>query len=78
MLCPFKFDSPIRKKESDDTYRLQIKFTHQEMADLTGLSRVTVSNILSSMTCKGIIEKQDGYLIIKNLDAMLQYLLEKE
>lgn len=66
------------KKESDDTYRLQIKFTHQEMADLTGLSRVTVSNILSSMTCKGIIEKQDGYLIIKNLDAMLQYLLEKE
>lgn len=66
------------KKESDDTYRLRIKFTHQEMADLTGLSRVTVSNILSSMTCKGIIEKKDGYLIVKNLDSVLQYLLEKE
>ena len=56
------------KKNEDGTYRLNIKFTHQEMAHLTGLSRVSVSNILLDLTAEGIIEKHEGYLIIKNLD----------
>ncbi len=64
------------KPEADGSYQLSIKFTHQEMADLTGLSRVTVSNILSALTAEGILGKQDGFLIIKNLNAVHQYLME--
>ena len=58
-------------------YKLNIKFTHQEMADLTGLSRVSVSNIMLEMTADGFIEKDtDGYLIVKRLDRLGQLLTE--
>ena len=58
----------------DGTYKLNIKFTHQEMAHLTGLSRVSVSNILLDLTADGIIEKQEGYLIIKNIDFLKSFI----
>lgn len=56
-------------------YRLNIKFTHQEMAYQTGLSRVSISNIFLSLTNRGYIEKKNGYLIIKDMDALRDYLL---
>lgn len=59
-------------------YKLNIKFTHQEMGSLKGLSRVSVSNIISDLTSKGIIKKENGYLIIKDMDAILDYLKDKK
>lgn len=58
-------------------YRLSIKFTHQEMAYQTGLSRVSISNSFLSLTNAGYIEKENGYLIIKDLDALQRYLNEE-
>ncbi len=57
-----------------DGYKLDMKFTHQEMANLTGLSRVSVSNILSDLQSKGILKKMDGYLLIKEIDSIMTYL----
>lgn len=59
-------------------YRLNIKFTHQEMAHQTGLSRVCISNIFLSLTNKGYIEKKDGYLMIKDMNALRDYLMYEE
>lgn len=49
------------------TYKLNIKFTQQEMADLTGLSRVSVSQIMNYMVDNQIIKKSNGYLVINNI-----------
>ncbi|MFV0362122.1 MAG: Crp/Fnr family transcriptional regulator [Suipraeoptans sp.] len=56
-------------------YKLNIKFTHQEMAHLTGLSRVSVSNIFINLTKRGLIEKENGYLIIKDIHLLENYLI---
>ncbi|MHB1393042.1 MAG: Crp/Fnr family transcriptional regulator [Clostridia bacterium] len=55
-------------------YRLNIKFTHQEMANLIGLNRVTVTNIFISMTNKGILTKENGHYLIKNMDMLHNYI----
>ena len=47
-----------------------MKFTHQEMANLTGLNRVTVSNIMSSLTTMGLISKVDGYMVIEDVNKL--------
>lgn len=50
--------------------KLNMKFTHQEMANLTGLNRVTVSNIMSSLTTMGLISKVDGYMVIEDVNKL--------
>ena len=62
----------------DGSYKLNIKFTHQEMAYQTGLSRVSVSNIFLSLTNEGLIEKENGYLIVKDIQALKDYLIKDE
>jgi CRP/FNR family cyclic AMP-dependent transcriptional regulator len=52
------------------TYKLNIKFTQQEMADLTGLSRVSVSQIMNYMRENEIIKRSNGYLIITNIGKL--------
>lgn len=54
------------------TFRLNIKFTHQEMADLTGLSRVTVSNIMSDLVSSKCISKVNGFIIINDIDKLYE------
>lgn len=54
----------------DNTCKLSMKFTHQEMAHLTGLNRVTVSNIMSDLINKAIIHKTEGYVVIKDLEKL--------
>lgn len=50
--------------------KLTMKFTHQDIADVTGLSRVCVSNVISSLMKEGILKKQDGSYILRDLDAL--------
>lgn len=54
--------------------KINIKFTHQEMAHQAGLSRVSVSNIFLDLTNQGLITKEKGYLIIKDIHALQEYL----
>jgi len=63
-------------KTSEGYYKLGIKFTHQEMANLTGLSRVSVSNILLNLASEGIIDKDEGFVIIIDMNRLSNYLLE--
>lgn len=48
------------------------------MAYQTGLSRVSVSNIFLSLTNEGLIEKENGYLIVKDIQALKDYLIKDE
>lgn len=50
--------------------KLTMKFTHQDIADVTGLSRVCVSNVLSALMKEGILDKQEGSYILKNQAAL--------
>lgn len=59
-------------------YKLNMKFTHQEMGSLTGISRVSVSNIISDLTSQGILKKENGYVVIKDINSILDYLVDKK
>ena len=50
--------------------RLTMKFTHQDIADVTGLSRVCVSNVLSALMKEGIMDKQEGSYILRDSEAL--------
>jgi len=54
----------------DNKCCLREKFTHQEMANLTGLSRVAVSNVMSEMLSKNILEKKDGLIVINDIHKL--------
>lgn len=44
----------------------EVKLTHEEIADVVGVSRVTVSKILSKLTKKGILSTEYRKIIIKD------------
>jgi len=52
--------------------KLNIKFTHQEMAIYVGTCRVTASNILENMEKMGIISKENGYVIVRDINKLQQ------
>lgn len=57
-------------KETPDGILIDVKFTHQELANMTHLSRVSVSNIFSTLTKNLILSKQDGYYVIEDMQAL--------
>lgn len=65
-LC-YSSSSPVGSK-------LEIKFTHQEMANLLGLSRVTVSQIMSDFINLSILEKKDGYIFLKDINKLKNWI----
>jgi CRP-like cAMP-binding protein len=46
--------------------KVELKFTHQELASLAGTSRETVTRSLLKMRKEGLLELKDRYLIIKD------------
>ncbi len=52
---------------------LYISLTHQSLADLAGLHRVTVSSVLSKLRKKEVIDFSRGCLKIKNLEWFNRY-----
>lgn len=50
--------------------RIQLKFTHQEMAILTGTARVTVTNVFGYLKARKIIAKSNGYYYILDETAL--------
>lgn len=66
----YSYDSPQGKR------CLSLRFTHQEMADLTGLSRVSVSNIFNEFVSLGFLKKQKGYFVAEDIEGLKNYCLE--
>ncbi len=62
-------DTPQGKK-------ITIRFTHQEMADLTGTCRVTVSKIMKSLEKSKVTKKIDGHLYILD-EAFFREIMEE-
>lgn len=55
------------KRIHDDIY-LDIPITHQEMADMIGTSRQTVTEVLGQLRRKGILRVENRSIFIQNLD----------
>lgn len=51
-------------------YKITIKFTHQELANMIHASRVSVANIFSMFTKQEVLMKSNGYFIITNLEVL--------
>lgn len=50
--------------------KINIRFTHEELANLTGLNRVTVSKIYVKFFNRKIISKENGYIIINDIECL--------
>lgn len=53
-----------------DGVLITLRFTHQEMADLLGVSRVAVTQGLLEFTRQGLLEKRNGLYFIPSLSAL--------
>lgn len=56
-----KLGTPLK----DNTYKLQLKLSHQEVADLTGLTRETTTQQIKKLESDGLIQQKTGSWIIK-------------
>lgn len=63
--------------EEDGCYKINITFTHQEIAELIGLSRVSVSNILSKMVKEGILEKRNGFYYVYDIESIYETVFDE-
>lgn len=57
-------------QETEEGVCVPIRFTHQDVANLTNTSRVTVSNAFNLLTSKGILFKKEGKTILADLEAL--------
>lgn len=55
---------------NSDGIQRDIALTHQEIADLAGAARPTVSSIISDLIKQGILEKHDQVLCVRDLDRL--------
>jgi len=57
-----------------NTYKLNLKLSHQELADLSGVTRETTTTLIKQMEKEGIIEQKRGYWVIhtKNDDNIYE------
>ena len=59
-------------RAADGGTEIGIAFTHQEMANITGLSRVMVSNVLIQLQSEGLIGKVKAHCVVRNIDGLRQ------
>ncbi|MBX4201803.1 Crp/Fnr family transcriptional regulator [Candidatus Saccharibacteria bacterium] len=59
------------KKIRPDVYQLQLKLSHQEIADLSGVTRETTTTLIKELEHLGIVDQQKGKWLInmKKLEA---------
>jgi CRP/FNR family transcriptional regulator len=63
LLLPYLVDK-IGKKVRPHTYKLELKLSHQEIADLSGITRETTTALLKELEGDGIIQQQRDTWII--------------
>lgn len=58
------------KPTSDGCLKINVRFTHSELADIVNTSRVTVNNIFTDLTAQGIIRKDGGRYVVCRADLL--------
>ena len=53
--------------------RLEVRYTHEELADLAGTYRETVSKVLGDFRERGLIELQRGRIIVLDVDGLRSF-----
>lgn len=61
-------------KYEDGRIRIAEKFSHQTIADLLGMNRVTVSRKLKDLRDLKLICLDNGYIIVPNIDSLRNYM----
>lgn len=51
--------------------QFKVTLTHQNLAFMTGVHRVTITNILTQLRSEGLIEIGRGHIVIKNWDEVM-------
>jgi CRP/FNR family cyclic AMP-dependent transcriptional regulator len=69
-LAKFLLESSAEGQVANGVVRTEIGLTHEEIAQLTGTCRETISRILSEFRKKGMIELNGSTLIIHNKPAL--------
>ena len=65
------------KQDEEGGILIEMRFTHQEMANLVGTSRVTVTNIFLNLEREGFIEKHKKGIYVKNPGRFREYIKAK-
>jgi CRP/FNR family transcriptional regulator len=60
----------VRTAEPGKEARVQLSLTHQEMAEMIGTSRETVTRLLASFRHKGMIEIEGSTLVVRNREGL--------
>jgi CRP/FNR family transcriptional regulator len=63
MLLPYLI-SKAGKQVKPDVYELQLKLSHQEIADLSGVTRETTTTLIKELENQGIIDQSGGHWLI--------------
>ncbi|MBO8138070.1 MAG: Crp/Fnr family transcriptional regulator, partial [Desulfotomaculum sp.] len=61
-------------RETDKGIEVGLKLSRQDMANLVGTTRETISRVLSKLKNQGIIELNKQQIIIKDMDALEDFL----
>lgn len=61
-------------KQVDEGIFLELPVTHQEMADMIGASRQTVTTVLGDLKRRGLIQVEQRTLFIRNSEWLCQFL----
>jgi len=75
MLLPYLV-SKSGKKIKPDVYELQLKLSHQEIADISGVTRETTTTLIKELEKDGIIDQRHGKWLI-NIKALNKYIAAK-
>ena len=57
--------------ETESGYEIPIRFSHQDVANLLHISRVTVTKAFQAMVQEGIIERKQGHIRITDLTKLI-------
>lgn len=60
-----------------DGIAIEVKLTHQELANITGLTRETVTGQINALQKKGIVTIKKNVILIKDMDALDKNLIFK-
>ena len=60
----------VRNAAPGKEARVEFLMTHQELAEMIGTSRETVTRLLASLRHKGLIEIEGSTLLVRNREAL--------
>ncbi len=61
--------------ETDGGVKINLRLTHKELADITGISRETATRVLSSMQSEGVLKVEKKQFLVSDPDSLVDVLL---